>query len=82
VKFFLVADPSVRAGRRHEENLGRGRDESFAATFAAIEERDQRDTTRDAAPLRPAADAISIDTTELSREALLAKLLEIVESRR
>jgi cytidylate kinase len=81
VKLFLSADPGVRAHRRHDENVARGRDESLAATLEAIEERDRRDTTRDAAPLRPAPDAVTIDTTDLSREALLAKLLEIVTSR-
>jgi cytidylate kinase len=81
VKFFLSADPSVRAHRRHEENVARGRDESLEVTRAAIEDRDRRDTTREAAPLRPADDAIFVDTTELSREALLAKLLEIVRPR-
>ncbi len=81
VKFFLLADTTERAQRRHDENLGRGREESLAATLAAIEDRDRRDTTREAAPLRPADDAIEIDTTSLTREALLAKLLEIVEPR-
>jgi cytidylate kinase len=81
VKFFLTADPGVRAHRRHDENLARGRDESLAATRAAVEERDRRDTTRDAAPLRPAADAVTVDTTDLTREGLLAKMLEIVRPR-
>jgi len=81
VKFFLSADPAVRAHRRHDENASKGRDESLAATLHAIEERDHRDTTRDAAPLRPAHDAVIFDTTELTREALLAKMLEIVRPR-
>ena len=81
VKFFLSADPAVRAHRRHDENVAKGRDESLAATLHAIEERDRRDTTRDAAPLRPAHDAIILDTTELSRETLLARMLEIVRPR-
>ena len=81
VKFFLSANPDIRANRRYDENVARGRDESLAATLHAIEERDRRDTTRDAAPLRPARDAVTIDTTELSREALLAKMLEIIRPR-
>ncbi|HQR41002.1 MAG TPA: (d)CMP kinase [Blastocatellia bacterium] len=82
VKFFLVADPSERARRRHDENVARGRDESLDTTRAAIDERDHRDTTRDAAPLRTADDSVSIDTTSLSPDALVARMLEIVESRR
>ena len=81
VKFFLSADPDVRARRRHGENVSRGRDESLMATLAAIEERDRRDATRGTAPLRPAPDAVIIDTTELSRDGLLARLLEIVNPR-
>jgi cytidylate kinase len=81
VKFFLSADPSVRAHRRHDENVARGRDESLAATLHAIEERDHRDTTRESAPLRPAHDAIIVDTTGLPRETVLAKMLEIVRPR-
>jgi cytidylate kinase len=81
VKFFLSADPDVRARRRHDENVARGRDDSLMATLAAIEERDRRDATRGTAPLRPAADAVIVDTTDLSREGLLARLLEIVTPR-
>lgn len=81
LKFFLSADPDVRAVRRHDENVARGRDESLAATKAAVEDRDRRDSTREAAPLRAADDAVVVDTTALTREGLLAKLLEFVTPR-
>jgi len=81
VKFFLSADPDVRARRRHDENVSRGREDSLMSTLTAIEERDHRDATRGAAPLRPAPDAVIVDTTALSREGLLARLLEIVNPR-
>ena len=81
VKFFFTARPEVRAYRRHDENCARGREESLAETRAAVEERDRRDETRAAAPLRPAEDAVHIDTTDLSREAVLGKMLEIVHTR-
>jgi cytidylate kinase len=81
VKFFFVADAAERARRRHDENVARGRDETLDETLAALRVRDRRDETRDAAPLRPAPDAVAIDTTGLGREELLAKLLEIVSSR-
>jgi cytidylate kinase len=81
LKFFFVADPLVRARRRHDENLARGRDESLESTLAALEDRDRRDREREAAPLRRAPDAIDVDTTVLSREEILAKMLEIAASR-
>lgn len=81
VKFFFTARPEVRAVRRHDENVARGRDETLAETLAALEERDRRDSTRNAAPLRRAEDAVEIDTTELSREAIKERLLEIVTAR-
>jgi cytidylate kinase len=81
VKFFFTARPEVRAVRRHDENVARGCDETLAETLAALEERDRRDSTRNAAPLRRAEDAVEIDTTELSREAIKERLLEIVTAR-
>jgi cytidylate kinase len=81
LKFFFVADPLVRARRRHDENVARGRDESLEATLAALEERDRRDREREAAPLRRAPDAVDVDTTVLSREEILAMMLEIAASR-
>ena len=81
VKFFFTARPDVRAVRRHDENVARGCDETLAETLAALEERDRRDSTRNAAPLRRAEDAVEIDTTELSREAIKERLLEIVTAR-
>jgi cytidylate kinase len=81
VKFFLLADPTVRAGRRRDENAARGREESLAATLAALEERDRRDSSRDVAPLRPASDAAVLDTSGLSPEGVVEKMLEIVRTR-
>jgi cytidylate kinase len=81
VKFFLVAESAVRAERRHEENLTRGRTEDLAETRAAIDERDRRDRGRDVAPLEPASDAILLDTSGLSREEVVSRMLEIVRSR-
>jgi cytidylate kinase len=81
VKFFLVAESTIRADRRYSENLDRGRTEDLAETRAALEERDRRDAGREVAPLRAAPDAIVIDSSSCSREEVLAKMLEIVESR-
>ena len=81
VKIFMQADTPERARRRYEENLDRGAAATLDATRQAIEDRDERDRSREAAPLRAAPDAIMIDTTSLTREALLERLLELVQSR-
>ncbi len=65
-KFFLVADPVERARRRHREMLARGETVALAEILAAQEARDARDTARDIAPMRPAADAILLDSTALT----------------
>jgi cytidylate kinase len=81
VKFFLLARPDVRATRRHEENVARGQESDLQETQRAIGERDERDESRAVAPLRPAEDAVVIDSSSLSPEGVLEKMLEIVESR-
>jgi cytidylate kinase len=63
-KFYLDADPAVRAARRAHE---RG-DADVAAVEREIRERDRRDTEREEAPLRAAADAVVVDTTDLSAD--------------
>jgi cytidylate kinase len=74
VKFFLVADPHERARRRHRDLVARGERLTFEQVLAAQEERDRRDAGRDIAPLRPAADALIIDTTHLTPDELLDRL--------
>jgi cytidylate kinase len=81
VKFFLRANPTVRAERRRDEYAARGRDESLATTLAALEERDRRDESRAVAPLRPAPDAVVLDSSALSSEGVVEKMLEIVRTR-
>ncbi len=67
-KFFLVADSHERARRRHLELLDRGETVSLDAVLQAQEERDRRDAARDIGPMVPAADAIVLDSTKLSRD--------------
>ena len=76
VKFFLTADARERARRRQAESL---RDESLEQIQRAIEERDKSDEGRAVGPLKPADDAIVIDTTDLSIEEVVEKLLRYVE---
>ncbi|MFW8594283.1 (d)CMP kinase [Cribrihabitans neustonicus] len=82
VKLFVTASAEVRAKRRHAELSEAGRVISLAEVLADVKARDDRDMNRAEAPLRPAEDAVLIDTSELSIEAALAKAKEVVDSRR
>ena len=77
LKIFLWAEPEERARRRLAERGG-----DFQEILAAIHRRDERDSTRKDSPLRPAPDAVILDTTGLSREQVLALALKLVEERR
>jgi cytidylate kinase len=81
VKLFLDASLDVRARRRWEEDRERGRQVSVETVRAELEERDRRDTGRLATPLVKADDAVFIDTSELSLDAVVERVLEIVKSR-
>jgi cytidylate kinase len=69
VKIFVTATPEVRAKRRHLERQSRGEAVTYEAVLADIRRRDERDAGREAAPMRPAADAVLLDTTNLDIEA-------------
>lgn len=81
-KFFLSADPQERARRRLRELQARGADTTFSEVLAAQEARDARDAARDIAPMVPAADAILLDTTELSLDDVVARMVQEVWRRR
>jgi len=77
-KLFVDAQPNVRARRRRLELEERGRVVSEEAVLADIRARDQRDRLRETAPLRPAADASLLDTSELDIDAAFAAALALV----
>jgi len=81
VKFFLTADAKERARRRQAELRPKGSSESLEQIQRAIEERDKSDEDRAVGPLRPARDAIVIDTTDLSKDEVLERLLRCVEEK-
>ncbi len=81
VKFFLTAAPEERAHRRYEEDRVRTNDVSFEETLADINKRDQRDSTREDSPLAIAADAIVIDSSELSIEEVYARMMDAIHAR-
>lgn len=70
-KFFLEASAEVRAVRRQEELLSRGVEVPLEETLEQIRQRDHRDRTREISPLRPADDAIVIDSSELTADGVL-----------
>jgi cytidylate kinase len=78
-KFFLTATLAERARRRHAEGLARGDELDLDQVLLEIRERDARDEARAIAPLRPAADALVIDTTGLSLEEVVARLIVAIE---
>jgi len=73
-KFFLTASVDERARRRQSEFRERGLDVAFEEVRAQIAERDRLDSTRTASPLRAAADALTIDSTELEPEEVVARM--------
>lgn len=80
-KLFIRATPTIRAKRRHTELQARGSLLSLDRVLADIRARDQRDSTRAAAPLTPAHDAALLDTSFLSIEASVQKAIALVDAR-
>jgi cytidylate kinase len=73
VKLFVVADAFVRAQRRFAELSAKGMDVTLDDVFADVQARDDRDMGRADAPLKPAGDAIRIDTTDMPIDAAVAR---------
>jgi cytidylate kinase len=80
-KFFLTAKPEKRALRRFEEELERSSGASYRATLEDITVRDKRDSSRADSPLTPASDAIIIDSTDLSLDQVIERMLEVIRKR-
>ncbi len=81
-KLFVTASPAARAQRRYKQLSAAGSDVTYADILADIERRDARDGERTAAPMRPAADAVLLDTTDLSIEEAFDAARRIVEAAR
>lgn len=78
VKVFLTASDEARAKRRHDELAHAGHAIAFAEVLSEIRERDRRDSERDIAPLKPAHDAILLDTSAINLEQVVAQLESLV----
>ncbi len=81
LKIFLTATPAERAVRRHKQLKDKGLDVSLAGLSREIAERDARDASRTVAPLVAAADAVTLDSTGLTPDAVVARVLELARQR-
>jgi len=82
VKLYITASDDVRANRRFAELRAAGADATLDAVLADLRQRDARDSGRAAAPLKPARDAILIDTSQLDIEQAVAQAIAIIDARR
>ena len=81
VKVFLTASAQARAERRHKQLIAKGIGVSVTRLFREMTERDKRDRERSVAPLKPAEDAVVVDTTGLDADTVVARVLEIARCR-
>ncbi len=81
-KLFVTASPEERARRRHVELATRREPTEYCEVIADIRKRDERDSERSVAPLKPAPDAVLLDTTQLDIEAAFRAAIAIVEATR
>ncbi len=81
VKLFVIATPEVRAMRRYLEMQSKGAEVTLEDVLAEVRERDARDSARAAAPLKPAKDAVVIDTSKMSIEEAVTKAIALIKAR-
>lgn len=79
LKIFLTASVQARAERRYKQLKEKGESVNLSRLFRDLEARDERDSQREVAPLKPAPDAVTIDSTAMSIEEVLEKAVELVE---
>jgi len=81
LKFFLTAKPEARARRRYTEDQAKGRISTYEQTLAEINERDERDVSREDSPLTISDDAVVIDTSELDLAEVFEQMLAVLRER-
>jgi CMP/dCMP kinase len=77
LKVYLTASPEIRAARRSAQDSAAGRDVTHADALASVDRRDRLDSTRVTSPLRPADDAVHVDTSELTIDQVIVALAEL-----
>ncbi len=81
VKIYQIASPECRAKRRYKENLEKGIECSYEEILADVNRRDYADSHREFAPLKPAEDAVHLDTSDMTIDEVVNKVIEIIESK-
>ena len=81
IKFFVTAAPEIRAKRRYDEFIAKGMTANYEDVLKDVKIRDNRDANRKDAPMKPADDAIILDTSDMSIEEVFNKTVEIIESK-
>ena len=81
IKIYLDATPEERAMRRLRQDAERGKRSDFAQVLADIRRRDRIDSTREAAPLRAADDAIIVDSTDMTIDEVVSTILRVVRDK-
>ena len=81
LKIFLTASPEERAQRRYKQLIGKGIDAILPDLLRDLKERDERDRARPISPLRPAEDAVVLDTTGLTIEQVVDRVMNLVTNR-
>ncbi|WP_405498581.1 (d)CMP kinase [Nocardia sp. NBC_00511] len=81
VKIYLTASAEARAQRRNAQNIAEGRGDDFEAVLADVQRRDTLDSTRKVSPLRPATDAVLVDTSDLNKDEVIDELYRVVAER-
>ena len=81
VKIFLTASPEARAKRRFIELQAKGAKDTFEQVLADLKQRDYNDSHREVAPLKPADDSVLVDTTALTLEASVEKVIEVIKEK-
>lgn len=82
VKLYVTASDAVRARRRFKELTEAGEQTSEAQVLEDLRERDERDSARATAPLKPAEDAVVLDTSDMTIEAALARVIALIDEAR
>lgn len=77
-KIYLTASAQARAARRNQQNIAEGRGDDYEAVLADVQRRDTLDSTRAVSPLRPAEDAVLVDTSELNMDEVIDELYRVV----
>ena len=78
VKFYMTASPQARAKRRYSERISKGKSANYDEILAAIIERDKHDSTRETAPLTIPEGAIFLDTSDMTEDEVLDRVLREV----